>query len=206
MLCCNHNFTKVSAGIHKLSLPLCQALKKSSEVFSKNEPYIKSWPFPSSSSSSVRVFLSPFLHAFHNFLSFAVRLQVGPMYRIKSLHHLVLGRSWDLLHPWGIHSVTDCPFVVTSPCHVSCPYVFAFLYVPGNIWQTTLFPDPVCTVLEGDSYHNFLYLPLGCDKFLELSVAKRPGLTTICHYWECTFIKCFPLLSHWNIFILHDVV
>ena len=51
-----------------------------------------------------------------------------------------------------------------------------------------------------------LHLPLGCDQFLKLGVAKRPGLTAICHYWEYTFVKCFPLQSHWHIFVSHDVV
>ena len=135
------------------------------------------------------------LHAFHNFLSFAMWLQLGPKYRIKSLHHLVLGQPWDLLCPWGIHSVTDCPFVVISHCHVTRPYVLAFSYVPDNVCHTTLFPNPVCTlsVLEG-------------DQFFKLGIAKRPRLTAICHYWEYTFVKCFPLQSHWHIFVSHDVV
>ena len=103
---------------------------------------------------------------------------------------------------------SDCPSVVTSPRHVIRPSVFAFSYVPDNVCHTTLFPDPVCTlsVLEGDSYHDSLHLPLGCDQFLKLGVAKRPGLTAICHYWEYTFVKCFPLQSHWHIFVSHDVV
>ena len=46
------------------------------------------------------------LHALHNFLSFAMWLHVGPTYRIKSSHHLVLGRPRGLLCPRGIHSVT----------------------------------------------------------------------------------------------------
>ena len=73
---------------------------------------------------------------------------------------------------------------------------------------TSLFSDPVCTlsVLQGDSHHDSLNLPLGCDQFLKLGVAKQPGLTAICHYWEYTFVKCFPLQSHWHIFVSHDVV
>ena len=39
-----------------------------------------------------------------------------------------------------------------------------------------------------------------------LGVAKSPGLTATCHYWEETFIKCFPLQSHWHIFVSHDAV
>ena len=63
------------------------------------------------------------LHALHNFLSFAMRLQVGPTYRIKSLHHLVLGRPRGLLCPRGIHSVTliihllSC-LLATYPTHL----------------------------------------------------------------------------------------
>ena len=103
---------------------------------------------------------------------------------------------------------SDCPSVVMSPRHVVRPSVFAFSYVPDNVCHTTLFADPVCTlsVLQGDSYHDSLHLPLGCDQFLKLGVAKRPGLTAICHYWEYTFVKCFPLQSHWHIFVSHDVV
>ena len=73
---------------------------------------------------------------------------------------------------------------------------------------TTLFPDPVCnlSVLLGDSYHDSLHLSLGCDQFLKLGVAKRPGLTVICHYWEYTFVKCFPLQSHSHILVSCDVV
>ena len=74
--------------------------------------------------------------------------------------------------------VSDCPSVVTS-CHVACPSVFVFSYVPDNVCHTTLFPDPVCTlsVLQDDS--PYLHLPLGCDQFFKLGVAKRSGLTAI---------------------------
>ena len=147
-----------------------------------------------------RVFLSPSegtpLHAFHNFLSLAMWLQVGPTYRIRSSHHLIL-RSLRVPCPRGIHSVSlRCPSVVTSHGHVARPCVFVFSYVSDNICHTTLFPDPVCTfsLLEGDSYHDSLHLPLGCDQFLKLGVAKRPGLTVMCHYCEYTFVECFPLV------------
>ena len=88
---------------------------------------------------------------------------------------LVLGRPRGLLCPRGIHSVTpDCPSVVMSLRHVIRPSVFAFSYVPDNVCHTTLFVDLVCTlsVLQGDSYHDSLHLPLGCDQFLKLGVAK----------------------------------
>ena len=86
--------------------------------------------------------------------------------------------------------------------------VFAFSYAPDNVCHITKFPDPFCTlsILEGDSYHDSLHLPLSCDQFLKLGVAKRPGLTAICHYLEYTFVKCFPLQSHCHIFVSHDVV
>ena len=66
----------------------------------------------------------------------------------------------------GIHSVTDCPSIVMSPCHMSLPSVFAFSYVPDNVCHIILFPDPVCTlsVLQGNSYHDSLHLPLGWDQ------------------------------------------
>ena len=119
----------------------------------------------------------------------------SPAYWIKSSHYLVLGWPRGLLCPQGIHSVTDCPSV------------FAFSYAP-DVCHITLFVDPVCTlsVLEGDSYHDSLHLPLGCDQFLKLGVATRPSLTAICHYWEYTFVKYFPLQFHWHIFVSHGVV
>ena len=105
---------------------------------------------------------------------------------------------------------SDCPSIVKSPRHVSRPSVFAFSYVPDNVCHTTLFPDPVCTlsVLQGDSYHDSFHLPLGCDQFLKLGVAKRPESHShyVTNYWEHTFVKCFPLQSHWHIFVSHDVV
>ena len=103
---------------------------------------------------------------------------------------------------------SDCPSTVTSPRHVFRPSMSAFSYAPDNVCHTTLFPNPVCThsILEGDSYHDSLHLPVSCDQFLKLGVAKRLGLTAICHYWEYTFVKCFPLPSHWHIFVSHDVV
>ena len=97
-----------------------------------------------------------------------------------------------------IHSVTlDYPSVVMSPkslCHVTRPSVLAFSYVPDNVCHTTVFRS-VCTlsVLQGDSHHDSLHLPLGCDQFLKLGVAKWSGLTAICHYWECILAKCFPV-------------
>ena len=100
-----------------------------------------------------------------------------------------------------------CSSVVTSPQYVSHPSVFAFPYVPDSVCHTTLFQNPVCTlsVLEGDFYDS-LHLPLGCDQFFNLDVAKRPGLTAICQYWEHTFIEFFAFQSHWHIFVSHDVV
>ena len=91
---------------------------------------------------------------------------------------------------------------------MSRPFVFAFSYVPHNVCHTTLLPDPVYTlsVLQGDSYHDSLHLPLGCGQFFKLGIAKRPGLTATCHYWEYTISTCFPFQSHWQIFVLHDVV
>ena len=91
----------------------------------------------------------------------------------------------------------DCPPVVTS-CHVFRPSVLAFSYVPAIVCHTALFPDPVCilSVLERDSHHYSPHLPLGCNQFFKLAVAKRPGLTSICHYWEYTFVERFPLQSH----------
>ena len=44
----------------------------------------------------------PPLHAFHNSLPFSKWLQVGPTYRIKSSHHLNLGRPRGILCPRGI--------------------------------------------------------------------------------------------------------
>ena len=81
---------------------------------------------------------------------------------------------------------SDCLSIVRSPCHVTHPSVFAFSYAPDNVCHTTLFPDPVCTlsIIEGDSYHDSFYLPFSCDQFLKLGVAKLPGITAICHYWE----------------------
>ena len=70
---------------------------------------------------------NPSLHALHNFLSFTMGLQVGPTYQIKLSHNLVLGRPRGLLCPRGIHSVTDCPSIVTSPRHVTPPICVCFL-------------------------------------------------------------------------------
>ena len=103
---------------------------------------------------------------------------------------------------------SDCPSVVMTPRYVPHPSVFAFSYVPDNVCHTSLFSDQAYTlsVLQGDSYHDSLHLPFGCDQFLKLGVAKRPSLTAICHYWKYTLVKCFPLQSHWHIFVSHDVV
>ena len=67
---------------------------------------------------------------------------------------------------------SDCPSIVMSPRHVARPSVFAFSYAPDNVCQTTLFSDPFCTlsILQGDSYHDSLHLPLSCDQFLKLGV------------------------------------
>ena len=167
----------------------------------------------SSSSSSFRVFLSlrrnPSLHACHNFLSLAMWLQVGPTYWIKSSHHLVLGRPRGLLFPWGIHSVILIVHLLsrllaTWPAHL-CLLSLMLLIMSVK---------PLCFRI-----HSVLFLSLRVTpimilsiflwvvtSFLKLGVAKRPGLTAICHYWEYTFIKCFPLQSHWHIFVSHDVV
>ena len=61
--------------------------------------------------------------------------------------------------------MTDCPFPVPSPCNVFHPSVFAFWYVPNNVCRTTPFLDLVCTlfICKGDSYHDSLHLPLGCE-------------------------------------------
>ena len=94
--------------------------------------------------------------------------------------------------------------LATCSAHL-CLLSLMFLII---VCHTTLFADLVCTlsVLEGDSYHDSVHLPLGCDQFLKLGVAKQPSLTAICHYWKYTFVKCFPLQSHWHIFVSHDVV
>ena len=98
---------------------------------------------------------------------------------------------------------SDCPSVVTFPLHLFHPSVFAFSYVPDNVCNPTLFADPVCTlsVLQGVSYHDDLHLPVCCDQFFKLGVAKRTSLTTICHYWKYTFVKCFPLQFRRHIFV-----
>ena len=61
-----------------------------------------------------------------------------------------------------------------SPHHVIRSSVFAFFYVPDNVCHTTLFADSVCmlSVLQGDSYHDSLHLPWGCDKFFKLGIAS----------------------------------
>ena len=112
-------------------------------------------------------------------------LHVGPTYWIKSSHHFVLGRPRGLLCPRGIHSVTLIVHLLSRLLAT---------------WSAHL------CLLSLMLYHDSLHLPLGCDQFLKLGVAKRPGLTAICHYWEYTFVKCFPLQSHWHIFVSHDVV
>ena len=95
-----------------------------------------------SQGASLSLRRNPSLHALHTFLSFAMSLHVGSTYRIKSSHHLVLGRPRGLLGARGIHYVSDCPSVVMSPRHVCRPSVFAFSYVPDNVCHTTLFVDP----------------------------------------------------------------
>ena len=81
-------------------------------------------------------------------------LHVGPTYRIKSLHHLVLyGLKVFYVHG-GIHSVTLIVHLLSCLlATLTRPSVFAFSYVPDNVCHTTLFADPVCTpsVLQGDS-------------------------------------------------------
>ena len=89
--------------------------------------------------------------------------------------------------------VTVSILIVTSLRHVSHPSVFDFSYIPNDVCHTTLFTDPVCTlsILESDSRRVSLHLLLGCDEFLLLDVADRPGLTVVCHYWEYTFLNAF---------------
>ena len=130
-----------------------------------------------SQSISLSLKRNPSLHAF-DFLSFAMCLQVGPIYQINSSYYLVLGRPRGFLCSRDNHSVTDYSSVVSSSPHVSHPSVFAFSYVP-NTCRTTLFLDSVRTfsVLESDSYHDSLHL-LGYGQVLKLS-AKRPGFTAI---------------------------
>ena len=136
-------------------------------------------------------------------------LHVGRTYWIQSSHHLVLGRPRGLLCPRDIHSVTLIVHLLlcllaTRPAHL-CLLSLMLLIMSVT---PLCFRNPVCTrsILEGGSYHDSFYLPLGCDQFLKLGVAKRPGLTTICHYWEYAFVKCFPLQSHWHSFVSQDVV
>ena len=97
---------------------------------------------------------------------------------------------------------SDCPILLSllldkwsaHPC--LCSLMFLIMSV-----------TPLCLrIQEGDSYHDSLHLPLGCDQFVKLGVAKRPDLTAICHFWECILVKYFPLHSHWYICISHDVV
>ena len=106
---------------------------------------------------------------------------------------------------------SDCPSVVMSPRHVACPSVFAFSYVPDNICHTTLFANPVCTlsVLQGDSYHDSLHLPLGCDQFFKLgaTVWQPYVITGSTHSLNAfhfsltgTFLSCMMLSSLQNAF------
>ena len=60
-----------------------------------------------------------FLYAFCNFLSLAMWLQAAPKYRIKSSHHLVLGRSQGLLCDSG------CPPVVLVPIYTYARNIFS---------------------------------------------------------------------------------
>ena len=125
---------------------------------------------------------NPSLHPFRN--SFPCLSQrdskVGPTYRIKSSHYLVLGRPRGLLCPRGIHSVT----LIVHQLSFLLATCSAHLCLLSLIMSVTpLFPDPVCTlsVLEGGFYHNSFHLPLSCDQFQKLGFAKRPGLTAVCH-------------------------
>ena len=104
--------------------------------------------------------------------------------------------------------MTDCPSVVTSPRHVHRPSVFAFSYVPDNVYHTTLFPDPFCTlsVLEGDSYCDslsmFLWVVTSFSSWVLLSdqVSELYFITGSIH-----LLNAF-LFTYWHIFVSHDVV
>ena len=134
----------------------------------------------------------------NTFLSFTLGFHVSPTYRIKPLHISFFFGLEVFYVPLDTHSVTLIVHLL-SCLHTTWvhPSAFAFSYVPDNGCHTTLFAYPVCTlsVLQGDSYHDSLHLPLGCDQFLKLRVAKWSSLTAICHYWKYTFIKCFPPVS-----------
>ena len=101
----------------------------------------------------------------------------------------------------------DWPSAVTSPCHMTRHLCLLSLMLLIISITTLCFRIQFVLFLSFrvDSYHDSLHLPLGCDQFLKLGVAKRPGITTICHYWEYTLVECFPLQSHWHIFVSHGV-
>ena len=122
-------------------------------------------------------------------------------------------RSWSDTRSFmsvGIHSVTLIVHLLSGPLRVLAMFsthlcLLSLMFLIMSV--TPLFLDPVCTlsILQGDSYHDSLHLPLGCDQFLKLGVAKRPHLTAISHYWEYIFAKYFPLQSR-HIFVSHDAV
>ena len=68
----------------------------------------------------------------------------------------------------------DRSSVISSPCHVIRPSVFAFSYAPDNVCHTTLFKDPVCTlsVIASDSYHDSSIFLCVVTRFVKLDVAK----------------------------------
>ena len=101
---------------------------------------------------------------------------------------------------------TNCPSIFTSPRHVARPSVFAFSYAPSV--------TPLCFRI-----HFVLFLSLRVTPTMILSiflwvvtsfsnwVLLSDQVSQLCvNYWEYTFVKCFPLQSHWHIFVAHDVV
>ena len=114
-----------------------------------------------------------------------------------------------LLCPRGVHSVTLIIHLL-SRLLATCPAHLCLLSLMLLIMSVT----PLCFRIHSVLFLSFrvtpiyvsLHLPLRCDQFLKLGVAKRPDLTAIFHYREYTFVKCFPLQSHWHIFVSHDVV
>ena len=136
-------------------------------------------------------------------------LQVGPTYWIKLSHHLVLGRPRGLLFPWGIHSVTLIVHLL-SRLLATWPAHLCLL----SLMLLTMSVTPLCARI-----HSVLFLSLRVTPIMILSIFLWVVISfsswvllndqvspAISHYWEYTFVKCFPLQSHWHIFVSHDVV
>ena len=93
-------------------------------------------------------------------------------------------RSWSASMSFMSTGHPFCDLIIhlllRLPAMCSAQLRLLSLYVPDNVCHTTLFADLVCTlsVLEGDSYHDSLCLPLGYDQFLKFGVAKRSGLSS----------------------------